>query len=164
MKNAYCFHQFSLPFFFSFLASFIFYWHRPEKSYEVSNRTWGHWVNEMKISHECWANSGNQDLGVTGLKPVKRRSCWVLSSVSEEESQMGPQGQERHRWCIGFNQILVLIPLDIGLRNRHSVQTPFQTCLSCLNPSSIDQSISLYLRDNDVFRHWSPLWPPWKLH
>lgn len=125
--------------FFSSLASFIFYWYRPEKSYKVSNRTWGHWMNEVKISHECWANSGNQDLGVTGWKPVKR-TCWVLSSVSKEESQMGPRGQERHRWCMGFHQILVLIPLDIGLRNLHRVQTPFQTCRSCLNPSSVTQS------------------------
>lgn len=39
MKNDILSHQFSLLVFASLLLDFIFYWHRPEKSYKVSNGT-----------------------------------------------------------------------------------------------------------------------------
>lgn len=60
-ENLYFLIDFSLPFLPP--DGFIFYWHRAEKSYKVSNRIWGHGVNEMKMSRECWQNQEIKTLG-----------------------------------------------------------------------------------------------------
>lgn len=121
-----------------------FYCHRPEKSYKVSNRTREHWMNEMKMPHEC---SGNQNLGVTGWSQCKEavEHSFQCTLWAGKTPWWDPHGRR--------DQILVLELLDRGPRKFPGEQTSFQTSLSCLNPRSIDQrqSSSTGWRKTDVF-------------